>query len=113
MGIDIGAGARLAEYLRDPRRAITEEDVLCLMSGRCFRHLTNTHLRLHGLTSDQYKHRFGYNSPRALMFAAARQTHAATANRLAVPAPIRSRRIPANIDSRTPSRLPPDRAEER
>ena len=28
----------LAEYLRDPRRAITEDGVVCLMCGRCFRH---------------------------------------------------------------------------
>src|SRR5262245_25226591 len=59
----LGAGddRRLDEYRRDPRRAITEDGVVCLVCGACFRHLTNTHLRRHGLTSDQYKRRFGYN----------------------------------------------------
>ena len=100
MGIDTGVATRLAEYLRDPRRAITEEGVVCLMCGRCFRHLTNTHLRLHGLTSDAYKQRFGYNSRRALMVAEVRQTHAVNANRLGLADRIRSRPIFENIELR-------------
>jgi hypothetical protein len=100
MGIDTESATRLAEYLRDPRRAITEEGVVCLMCGRCFRHLTNTHLRLHGLTSDAYKQRFGYNSRRALMVAAVRRTHAINANRLGLADRIRSRPIFENIELR-------------
>lgn len=97
---DVAFDAKLPEYLRDPRRAITEERVVCLMCGRCFRHLTNTHLRLHGLTSDQYKQRFGYNSRRALMVAAVRQTHAVNANRLGLADRIRSNPIYENIELR-------------
>jgi len=70
------------------------------MCGRCFRHLTNTHLRLHGLTSDAYKQRFGYNSGRALMVAAVRRTHAVNANRLGLADRIRSRPIFENIELR-------------
>ena len=91
---------RLADYLHDPRRAITEEGVVCLMCARCFRHLTNTHLRLHGLTSDEYKQRFGYNSRRALMVAAVRRTHAVNANRLGLADRIRSHPIFENIELR-------------
>ena len=97
---DVAFDAKLPEYLRDPRRAITEDGVVCLMCGRCFRHLTNTHLRLHGLTSDQYKQRFGYNSRRALMVAAVRQTHAVNANRLGLADRIRSRPIIEDIELR-------------
>ena len=31
----------------DPRRAIADEHIVCLMCGRALRQLTNTHLRLH------------------------------------------------------------------
>ena len=69
------------EYLLDPRRAISESGVVCLMCGRSFRHLTNTHLRGHHLTSDEYKQRFGYNLRRALMILPVRQRHSDNARR--------------------------------
>ncbi len=75
----------LSEYLRDPRCAITEDGVLCLECGRRFRHLTNTHLRSHGLTSDDYKQRFGYNMRRALMSSSVRRTTPGTPTRSAWP----------------------------
>jgi hypothetical protein len=65
----------LLAYRADPRRAITDTGVICLVCGRSFRHLTNTHLQAHGLTSDQYKQLFGYNSRRALMVASVRSVH--------------------------------------
>ena len=49
---------------------------MCLECGRSFRHLTNTHLRRHGLTSKTYKRRFGYNLRRALMITPVRRIHA-------------------------------------
>ena len=53
--------ATVSMYLRDPRLAITEAGVVCLVCGRSLRHLTNTHLRRHALTSEEYKRQFGYN----------------------------------------------------
>src|SRR5262249_2352653 len=55
-----------AEYLNDPRRAMTADDVVWLICGQLFRHLTNTHLRRHSLTSESYRVQFGYNGRRAL-----------------------------------------------
>lgn len=52
---------------RDPRAAIREREILCLVCRRPFRQLTNTHLRGHGLTADDYRQRFGYNRGTALM----------------------------------------------
>jgi len=86
------AAVRL-EYLRDPRRAITDDGVVCLECGRSFRHLTNTHLRTHGLTSGEYKLRFGYNTRRALMIAPVRRAHSANASRSGLAARIRRRPI--------------------
>jgi predicted transcriptional regulator len=51
----------------DPRRAIADEHIVCLVCGRALRQLTNTHLRLHGITTADYKARFGYNRGRPLM----------------------------------------------
>ena len=51
----------------DPRRAIREEAISCLICGRAFRQLTNTHLRGHGCGPAEYKRRFGYNRGRPLM----------------------------------------------
>ena len=88
------------EYLQDPRLAITEHAIVCLVCGRPFRHLTNTHLRRHGLTSDEYKQRFGYNMSRALMIAGVRTLHSANANRLGLAGRIRRRPIVDDIELR-------------
>lgn len=65
----------LAAFLADPRRAVGEDAIVCLLCGGAFRQLTNTHLRAHGMTADQYKRRFGYNRRRALMCAALRRVY--------------------------------------
>ena len=61
--------------LADPRRAVTEGAIVCLLCGGAFRQLTNTHLRSHGMTADRYKLRFGYNRRRALMCDALRRIY--------------------------------------
>ena len=71
----------LAGLLADPRRAVAEEAIVCLLCGGTFRQLTNTHLRGHGMTADQYKRRFGYNRRRALMCGALRRVYAERALR--------------------------------
>src|SRR5262249_57272446 len=58
-----------------------EDGVICLVCGRTFRHLTNTHVAHHGLTSDVYKVMFGYNGRRSLMARAVRRLHARNAVR--------------------------------
>ena len=77
----------------DPRQAITPDGVVCLLCGRRFRHLTNTHLRGHGLTSDEYKERFGYNRRRPLMADFVRRMHASNAVRSGLALRIRRRPI--------------------
>src|ERR1700741_1296914 len=57
----------LAALWRDPRQAISEDAIVCLVCGGAFRHLTNTHLAHHGLTSESYKEIVGYNGRRSLM----------------------------------------------
>jgi len=90
----------LSSYLRDPRLAITAEGVVCLVCGRAYRHLTNTHLRRHGLTSDEYKRRFGYNMHRALMVPDVRGIHAVNAVKIGLAGRIRRRPILADLTLR-------------
>ena len=66
-------GATLQALWQDPRRAIFDEGIVCLVCGRIFRHLTNTRLAHHGLTSEGYKQSFGYNGGRSLMGRAVRR----------------------------------------
>jgi hypothetical protein len=89
-------GAMLEALWRDPRRAILEEGIVCLVCGRIFRHLTNTHLAHHGLTSAGYKQSFGYNGGRSLMGRAVRQLHADNAIRRGLAQMIRRRPIVAD-----------------
>lgn len=103
----------LAEYLRDPRRAITETGVVCLVCGRSFRHLTNTHLRAHGLTSEGYKQRFGYNLRRALMISPLRRAHAENATRSGLALRIRRRPIQEDVELRRMGGRHPHALEER
>ena len=51
----------------DPRLAVQEDCIICLICGARFRQLTNTHLRSHGTSVTEYRARFGYNRRRALM----------------------------------------------
>ena len=51
----------------DPRLAVKEDCIVCLICGARFRQLTNTHLRGHGTGVAEYRARFGYNRRRALM----------------------------------------------
>jgi hypothetical protein len=86
----------VAKLARDPRRAISEEGMVCLECGGVFRHLTNTHLEQHGLTSADYKRRFGENVGRSLMA-------------LAVPKSPRGQRHPSPPGR--PDAIAPDRGE--
>src|SRR5262245_36924574 len=89
---------QLEEYRRDPRRAITETGVFCLICGHSFRHLTNTHLRRHGLTSTEYKQQFGYNIRRALMRPSSRRTHSVNAVKSGLASRIRNRRLLEDLE---------------
>jgi hypothetical protein len=60
-------GAALEALRRDPRLAISEDHVVCLVCGAVLRHLTNTHVVQHAMTSADYKQSFGYNGRRSLM----------------------------------------------
>jgi hypothetical protein len=61
------AGAELERYRLDPRQAVDEHRIVCLVCGAVFRHLTNTHIRRHGLTPLDYKRAHGYECRRPLM----------------------------------------------
>jgi hypothetical protein len=67
--------AALEALRQDPRRAIAEDHVVYLVCGAVFRHLTNTHLVHHSMTSADYKQSFGYNGRRSLMAHAVRRMH--------------------------------------
>ena len=84
----------------DPRRAIHEDDIMCLVCGACFRQLTNTHLRSHGLTTASYKVRFGYNRRRPLMSRALRRMYTARAVQSNLASQIRCRPIVSNPELR-------------
>jgi predicted transcriptional regulator len=77
----------------DPRRAIADEHIVCLVCGRALRQITNTHLRLHRISTADYKVRFGYNRGRPLMARTLVQVYAERAVRTGLAARIRLRPI--------------------
>jgi len=83
----------LVRLRRDPRQAIGDEAIVCLVCGRPFRQLTNTHLRSHGLASTEYKRQFGYNRRRPLMALSLRKAYAERAVETGLAARIRRRPI--------------------
>src|SRR5262245_58342713 len=89
-----------AALVTDPRQAIQEDTIRCLICGRTFRQLTNTHLGAHGLRSAEYKRRFGYNRCRPLMCRALQRLYAERAVRTGLAAQIRSRPILVNPELR-------------
>jgi len=84
----------------DPRQAIQEDMIRCLICGHTFRQLTNTHLGGHGLRSAEYKRRFGYNRGRPLMCRALQRLYAERAVRTGLAAQIRVRPILVNPELR-------------
>lgn len=96
------AGSRrtLSGLRADPRQAVQQDAIHCLVCGGVFRQLTNTHLRSHGLTADEYKRRFGYNRGRPLMCRALRSLYADRAVRNGLASRIRQRPILARPELR-------------
>lgn len=101
-GILAGSASRrtLSGLRADPRQAVQQDSIHCLVCGGVFRQLTNTHLRSHGLTADEYKRRFGYNRGRPLMCRALRLLYADRAVRNGLAARIRQRPILARPELR-------------
>ena len=87
--------ALLDTLRRDPRQAVEEEHIICLICAARFRQLTNTHLRAHELTAADYKARFGYNRRRPLMCRALARLYAERAVRNGLADQIRIRPIVA------------------
>ena len=99
-GVAVQDGVVVPPQWFDPRRAVHEHDIMCLVCGKCFRQLTNTHLRSHDLTTASYKIRFGYNRRRPLMSRALSQMYAARAIQTNLASWIRCRPILSNPELR-------------
>jgi hypothetical protein len=102
----------LARLRLDPRQAVREHDIVCLVCGRSFRQLTNTHLLSHGLRAADYKRDHGYNDGRALMCHALRRVYAERAVRTRFADRIRRRPIVAQPELRRRGGARPIRFEE-
>jgi hypothetical protein len=87
------SGPSIARLLADPRLAITDTTIVCLICGGSFRQLTNTHLRAHATTAAAYKQRFGYNAGRPLMCGALARHYAERAVRVGLAERIAQRMI--------------------
>jgi len=77
----------------DPRLAIAEDSIRCLICGQTFRQLTNTHLRAHDVSAGEYKARFGYNRGRPLMCRVLQRLYADRAVKTGLASQIRCRPI--------------------
>ena len=95
---DLGMLARLRH---DPRRAIGEHAIVCLICGRAMRQLTNTHLKGHGVTAAEYRRDFGYNTRRPLMCHALRRLYSERSVQVNLAARIRERPIVIHPELRT------------
>jgi hypothetical protein len=95
-----GLAPRLRVLVEDPRRAIQERWIVCLVCGGVFRQLTNTHLQSHGTTAAEYRQRFGYNLRRPLMCRALLRVYRERALRFGLAARIRHRPIVSNPELR-------------
>lgn len=51
----------------DPKKSIREKSVICLECGKSFKVLTKRHLKIHDLTPEKYKEKWGYNKHTALV----------------------------------------------
>ncbi len=84
----------------DPRRAVREDAIVCLVCAKAFRQLNSTHLGLHGLTAEAYKRKFGYNRRRPLMCGALKRLYTERVVLVGLAAAIRRRPILAQPELR-------------
>ncbi len=61
------AGASEAVSAEDARKSIKEKSVTCLECGKSFKILTKRHLAQHGLTSEEYREKYGLKKGTALV----------------------------------------------
>jgi predicted transcriptional regulator len=109
----LAAEPTLRRLHADPRRAIADEHIVCLVCGRALRQLTNTHLRLHRITTADYKVRFGYNRGRPLMARTLLRVYAERAVRTGLAGRIRLRPIVTQPELRRRGGARPIALEER
>ena len=50
----------------DPKKAIKEASITCLVCGKSFKVITRKHLASHDLTPEEYKEKYGYKKTQAL-----------------------------------------------
>ena len=50
----------------DPKKAIKEKSITCVICGKSFKLLTKRHLATHGLTVEEYRERYGYKKGTSL-----------------------------------------------
>ena len=55
-----GAVASTQEPAVDPKKAIKEKSIICLECGKTFKIITKKHLATHGLTTEEYREKWGY-----------------------------------------------------
>jgi predicted transcriptional regulator len=92
--------SHLASFGHDPRRAVGDETIVCLICGKPMRQITNSHLKAHGTTTTAYKRRFGYNVRRPLMCRALRRLYSDRSVRIGLASFIRERPIVARPELR-------------
>jgi predicted transcriptional regulator len=93
--------SQLARFGHDPRRAVGNETIVCLICGRPMRQITNSHLKAHGTTTTAYKRRFGYNVRRPLMCLALRRLYSDRSVRTGLASFIRERPIVSRPELRS------------
>ena len=59
-GQPIAGSSEDAAPVMDPKKAIKESSITCLACGKSFKVITKKHLASHGLTSDEYRAKYGY-----------------------------------------------------
>ncbi|MDL2315941.1 MucR family transcriptional regulator [Desulfovibrio sp. OttesenSCG-928-A18] len=54
------AEAEESTEIIDPKKAIKEKSITCVVCGKTFKLLTKKHLASHGLSTEAYRERYGY-----------------------------------------------------
>ena len=60
LAISEGSGGQDTGDTIDPKKAIKEKHITCVICGRPFKLLTKKHLATHGLTVEEYREHCGY-----------------------------------------------------
>lgn len=94
--VEVEPDSTVASSLMDPKKSIQKNKIICLECGQEFKMLSPKHLKSHGLTSKEYRKKYGFSARQPLCAKSLSEKRSASGKERGLPDNLRKA-----IDART------------